>query len=778
MKKVTEVQKLFVQDTKGLRAVWVALTFAILVSLLVVIVALFGVALDISAVTFVYIVGGITQFLASMFFVLVFQKYAKHFTVITKAIVLASSTCFIWWGVTQPFFTLLVMSFDTAQLQILTIAWMLELPIFAGILVALFALAITRPLAYLTNPKMLYAYTLLVPRIFGIGILFLVLLGYVLGAVALRLYANFPLLEVTKLSILGFVSAIFVGIFLYFASDALMKPLRKQFELKRGIKPQIRRSYAARVFIMTIIISVGSLLFIGMAVLQSYQTLSEQVARDVLADRVSQFIISAEHNQPVGLDILKVTDNTQIQIIPRDAQYWNESYSQETVAFINTHISASTIDRQFRKSMVGFFTDPIRSEKIVISIPLSDYNFLLIEGMRTFGIAAITVLIFATAITTYFSATVARAIRSLSSAVRQARDSDTPFTFSTYTADEMEDLALAFRYYINQANELRSHLEDKVRERTQALIAAEEEKRRLEVESAQKTTRLEQQKREVAEELAEKLEEKVQERTAALRDAVRHLQEVDKVKSEFISLASHQLRTPLTGLKWAQEALLEDFEKRLSEKQREVIGTSLDRITYMTRLVNELLNVTKIEEEKYSLDLVAVNTATWLGTIAGQFTDQAKRSGVTYKIELPKTLPALKIDREKLAMAIGNFIDNAIKYTQKGGTATLSAHKAGDNIAIVVKDTGIGIPKKEQYRAFSKFFRSENAVEMHTSGSGLGMYIARTIIEEHGGAISLESQVGKGTTITCTIPLEVKEPTETTTKRGTDLGSISSLTDS
>ncbi|MBI1834010.1 MAG: HAMP domain-containing histidine kinase [Candidatus Andersenbacteria bacterium] len=245
----------------------------------------------------------------------------------------------------------------------------------------------------------------------------------------------------------------------------------------------------------------------------------------------------------------------------------------------------------------------------------------------------------------------------------------------------------------------------------------------------------------------------IRERTTALREAIQHLKEIDRVKSEFISLASHQLRTPLTGIRWAHHALLEGQAGVVNEEQRRILERSLDRTQAMMGLVGELLDVARIEDQKYRLLKESTDTGELVRGVVDQFSEAAERRKISLDVSVDSNLPKITIDKTKLNIALGNLVDNAIKYTPPGGKVTVSAMQSDEMVCIKVLDTGIGIPQGDQYRAFSKFFRSSNAIAMHTRGSGLGLYISRTIIEKHGGTIAVDSAEGKGSTFTICLPI-------------------------
>lgn len=253
---------------------------------------------------------------------------------------------------------------------------------------------------------------------------------------------------------------------------------------------------------------------------------------------------------------------------------------------------------------------------------------------------------------------------------------------------------------------------------------------------------------------SKEVEKEVRQRTAGLEEAIERLQEIDRVKTEFIALASHQLRTPLTGLRWAIHALLEGQAGTVTSEQRTILTRSLDRAEAMMGLVGELLDVARIEDEGYHLVKEKVNVGEAVELSVDQFKEAASRRDISLVVSVEEDIPELSLDKNKLNIAIANIIDNAVKYTRPGGSVNVRVYKADTWVVISITDTGIGIPKTDVYRTFSKFFRSSNAIAMHTRGSGLGLYIVDKIIRKHSGTVEVQSEEGKGTTFTIKLPIQ------------------------
>ncbi len=229
---------------------------------------------------------------------------------------------------------------------------------------------------------------------------------------------------------------------------------------------------------------------------------------------------------------------------------------------------------------------------------------------------------------------------------------------------------------------------------------------------------------------------------------------VERMKTEFVSIAAHQLRTPLSAIKWTLKTLLDGDLGKITKEQEEFIGKTYQSNERMIGLINDLLNVTRIEEGKYLYKLVLSDMREIVQSLVEQYKDEAKKRNL--KLEFKKSkkkLPKTLIDVEKINLVVGNILDNAIRYNNTGGEIKISLEVKNKEIEFIIEDTGVGIPQKQQKRIFSKFFRGANVMRMDTEGSGLGLFIAKNIIEAHKGRIWFESKEGKGAVFHFTLPI-------------------------
>ncbi len=255
-----------------------------------------------------------------------------------------------------------------------------------------------------------------------------------------------------------------------------------------------------------------------------------------------------------------------------------------------------------------------------------------------------------------------------------------------------------------------------------------------------------------------KAEKKVAQLAAAAEMARRELEQqkkIDRAKTEFISLAAHQLRTPLTAIRWYFEDLKSEEIGKLNPKQKDYSAKGLESTIRMIRLVNDLLNVSRLETGHLVINPQPTDLIKLVENIITENTTLVKTKNCQLIFIKPKGgLPLIKVDPILINQVINNLISNSVRYLKKQkGKVEVILEKNPPNILLSIKDNGIGIPQKVQKRIFSKLFRADNAVKMATDGTGLGLYIAKMIIDACGGKIWFSSKENKGTTFCFTLPL-------------------------
>ena len=235
-----------------------------------------------------------------------------------------------------------------------------------------------------------------------------------------------------------------------------------------------------------------------------------------------------------------------------------------------------------------------------------------------------------------------------------------------------------------------------------------------------------------------------------LRDVTR-LKELDRLKSEFVMAASHELRTPLTSMSMSIKLLRETATEKLDEKEQQLLSVANEEVQRLQALVNDLLDLSKIEAGKMELVFDQVAVSTVFEKAVAVFKAQAEEQSIDLSLEAPEGLPEVKADANKLTWVLTNLISNGLRYTESGGHIDLSAEHVGRQVHISVRDDGAGIPHEYQSKIFDKFVQVKG--DKDAGGSGLGLAICKEIVRAHGGTIWVDSTPGEGSTFTLTLPV-------------------------
>ncbi len=241
---------------------------------------------------------------------------------------------------------------------------------------------------------------------------------------------------------------------------------------------------------------------------------------------------------------------------------------------------------------------------------------------------------------------------------------------------------------------------------------------------------------------------------------ITYLREVDEMKNSFLSVAAHQLRTPLSTIRWFLELLNDPAEGKLKQNQKMFAENAYQSLRNMVELVNRLLAVTRLEGGRVPVRPVPVDLKKMTDGIVDGLAVKLKdrRLGIHFKTD--ETLPSVALDESLAREVFANLIENAVRYTPDGGVVIIAAAVEGEAIHWSIKDSGIGIPKEQQAKIFEKFYRADNAVAHTAEGTGLGLYLAKFIVDAWGGKIWFESEPGRGATFHVIIPLKGMRPKE------------------
>jgi len=253
------------------------------------------------------------------------------------------------------------------------------------------------------------------------------------------------------------------------------------------------------------------------------------------------------------------------------------------------------------------------------------------------------------------------------------------------------------------------------------------------------------------------LEEKIKESAAELEVAMRNAQVANQAKSDFLASMSHELRTPLTSILGLSEVLQEEYFGKLNSKQKQYLNDIQESGQHLLLLINDILDIAKIEAGKMELELGPVVVKELLENSLIMIKEKAGKHNIKLDVDLAPEIKGLKIqaDERKLKQIIFNLLSNAVKFTPDGGRIQLGASCEDEKLAVAVTDTGIGISVEKQEKVFQEFYQVEAGLKDKTPGTGLGLPLSRKMVEMHGGEIWCESEgEGKGSRFVFTIPLE------------------------
>jgi len=234
---------------------------------------------------------------------------------------------------------------------------------------------------------------------------------------------------------------------------------------------------------------------------------------------------------------------------------------------------------------------------------------------------------------------------------------------------------------------------------------------------------------------------------------VAQLTAIDKIKSDFLSMVSHQLKSPLSSVLLQTSILLDGIVGNVNEKQQDLLRKIKAKMKGMADLVNDILDVCMMEEGVHVAQIEQLDLRDILRRTIEVMQPQAHDKEMTFSLDVQDGLPLISCNRSSMEAVFINLISNAIKYSHNGGRVDICMRKDGPNLRLNISDDGIGIEDKDILRIFDKFYREKSERTKHISGSGLGLSIVRGAIEAHHGSLSVESAVGKGTTFTVLLPM-------------------------
>lgn len=249
------------------------------------------------------------------------------------------------------------------------------------------------------------------------------------------------------------------------------------------------------------------------------------------------------------------------------------------------------------------------------------------------------------------------------------------------------------------------------------------------------------------------LEQRIDAATKELRASNAQLQRLDAAKDEFISMASHQLRTPLTSIKGHISMIMEGDVGKVSPDQKHLLREAFISSERMVRLIGDFLNVSRLQTGKFVIEKRPVDLAKLVARELDALEPNASARGLSFVYKRPKNFPLLNLDENKFQQVVMNFADNAIYYSKDNATITVALKATKDDVEFTIKDTGIGVPAAQQDRLFTKFFRATNARQQRPDGTGVGLFLAKKVIDAHQGEIIFASKENRGSTFGFRLPV-------------------------
>ena len=378
---------------------------------------------------------------------------------------------------------------------------------------------------------------------------------------------------------------------------------------------------------------------------------------------------------------------------------------------------------------------------------------------RALGIIGLVLALGILVLLAVLSRAISKPVQILMEGALRIANGDLSVKIDISTKDEIGQLALAFNEMTERLKTSYENLELKVRERTQELHGQIQELDKTAKLLVGRDWELSKTKEREQDRLGEldAISKRLVKRDFELLQTNELLREMDEAKSRFVSIAAHQLRTPISAMKWSVQMLLDGDFGKLSRQAKKVLEETAFTLERLIRLVGDLLNVARIEEGRFGFSFGEVQLEELCKKVLEENLPNAKKCKITLKLSIPaKPLPPVYGDSDNLLLVLENFLENALLYTPQGGVVEFIVRRDTRNhkkIRVFIKDTGIGIPEFQQGLVGQKFFRADNVVRKQIGGTGLGLYIVTKILERHHTTFEVESEEGEGSTFSFALPI-------------------------
>lgn len=577
----------------------------------------------------------------------------------------------------------------------------------------------------------------------------LVLLAYGIGSTQLYFFSNLPLSELTKNLINGLVASILSSFAIFFLIERLVEPALKESGTKiysgnQAIERKHSSSLFTKIYAISALLAIVSVGFFGTVAFGRTQVVLETEAVRRMAD--AMVLVSSRFETSGRL--LSEEEETQLfgsrgtlYLLTRAKESEN-FYIPDTLGrlfpqgleSLHTNSRQNFIDRNHETKIIAMH--PIDSTHSLVAVMyVSDFSKGLGEMISYSAWILLLIIAVVAIIGTFFARSIMWPIQQIKEGGVRIGKGEFREPISVYTNDELEEVSLALNEASTNLRDSYEKLEDEIKKRTK------------EIENVN-------QKQEEQIRLLDETSRRLVRRDLELQMANDRLREMDDAKSQFVSIAAHQLRTPLSAIKWTFSMLMSRDFGDMTLAQETAVKRASESVDRIISLVGDLLSVARIESGQIMFKFEPFRIDKLIQDVINQVKLKAEERHVTITFtRQKKKIPEIRGDAEKLNLVFQNILENAVNYTSTGGYVKIKLQILDDGYyEVSFMDNGVGIPKQQQGLLFQKFFRADNVIKLQKPGTGLGLYLAHKIVEVHKGMIKVESEEGKGSTFTIRLP--------------------------
>lgn len=811
-------------------------------------------------------------------FIYLLWRQRKFFDYIHQALVLLWGGVSIWYWSFAPIYYLLNMNLDARQMAWTMFAYFWEVPVIGGLVFVTSAYLLFKPIndyfkgqLKISDPGEFYKKILRYPVWLACLMYVIALVGYAIGTLQLKYFADLSYTEQIKNTLNGLAVSIFIIIIFYLLFSQFLSRVRAKVENEHKSYVFPKTKFLNKTILISSLVVVGVLALLSLIVFRSFQDSvleSTKIRLNASIIGLKQSLSSAGSAEEMDeiLSRFSFRSGDDAVLLQAGQGLDEDGFSAETIAFLNSKGEGYVNDFRKENKLVGFWKGPASVGTLVVVVPMAPIYAKTSPAVYKFFLSSSLVLLLTIPLVVFISFATTRSMVILISYLHSRRFEYIDQETRLYTGDEMEELSHTVASYATKVMESQKQLENKVEEATAELRAKIAETEQY-TEYLEKTktaalnlledldttkARLEEGKLKdeailssigdgmvvvdqdenvvlvnkrvedmlgfTSEELLGKkwydivllqteggvplivgdrpikqafmtqkrisvlplitpsktyffvrkdktrfpveivaspiiLNGKLLGAVEVFRDITRE-KEIERVKTEFVSIASHQLRTPLSTINWYSEILLAGDSGPLTKDQREYLDEIYRGNQRMIDLVNALLNVSRLEVGAFIVEAKPIDLSAVAKDVLNEVKPQIMNKHITLKENYSKDLPMVDADYSLARIIFQNLITNAVKYTPPNGMVEVEiTSKDKESIEIKVSDNGIGIPKQQQEKIFTKLFRADNARETDPDGTGLGLYIIRSIIDQTNGKIWFESEEGKGTAFFISVPV-------------------------